>query len=109
MAITLLHNIAGDAASGPTHELISANEDIRSVKSINIANTGSSNATVSVFIQDNPTSSAASSFKIIEDLVIPSGVSFLLDDGIPLSQGQTSFGLYITVGLDDTVDVIIKR
>ena len=107
MAITLLHNSTG--STGTTVELISAIEDIRSIKSINIANTHSSNATVSVFIQDNPTSSAASSFKIIEDLVIPPGVSFLLDDGIPLSQNQISFGLYITVGSSDIVDVIIKR
>tara|TARA_R100000995_G_scaffold64195_1_gene33330 strand:+ start:408 stop:728 length:321 start_codon:yes stop_codon:yes gene_type:complete len=106
MASTPYHNITG--STGVTSELISSSEKIRSVESINIANTRDGTATITVFIQDDPTVGTTSTFKIIENLVIPKGVTFVIDGPIPLSKGSTNFGLHITVGSSDTVDVLIR-
>ena len=106
MAFTPYHNITG--STGVTSELISSSEKRGSVGSINIANTRDGTATITVFIQDDPTVGTTSTFKIIENLVIPKGATFVIDGPIPLSRGNNGFGLHITVGSSDTVDVLIR-
>ena len=106
MATTSYHNITG--STGVTTELISSSEKRASVNSISIANKRDGNATVTVFIQDDPTVGTTSTFKIIEDLVIPKSVTFVIDGPIPLTKGNTGFGLHITVGSSDLVDVLIR-
>ena len=107
MAFTPYHNITG--STGVTSELISSSEKRGSVGSINIANTRDGTATITVFIQDDPTVGTTSTFKIIEGLVIPKSVTFVIDGPISLTQRSKNFGLFITVESSDTVDVIITR
>ena len=107
MAITSYFNITG--STGVTSTLIDSTESVGSIKSISIANTRDGNATVTVFIQDDPTVGTTSTFKIIEGLVIPKSVTFVIDGPISLTQRSKNFGLFITVESSDTVDVIITR
>ena len=110
MAFIPYHNITG--STGVDVELIAPGENIGSIKSIMIANThATADATVSLFIQDDPTAAAASTFYIISTVAIPSDTSLLLDNNTILSFDNSSngYGLYLTVGSSDTLDVMINR
>ena len=110
MAFTPYHNITG--STGVDVELIAPGENIGSIKSIMIANTHpTADATVSLFIQDDPTAAAASTFYIISTVAIPSDTSLLLDNNTILSFDNSSngYGLYLTVGSSDTLDIMINR
>jgi len=106
MALTRYHNIAG--ATQPTVELLAPGDGVSSINSILIANTHSSNAaTVTIFLQKNSTNET---FKMINLVSVPSSTSLLLDDSSMLSFNNSikAFGLYVTVGASDTVDVLIN-
>ena len=104
MAITRYHNIVGSSAV--TTELIAPFEDISNIKSIVITNThATADGTITLFIQKSTTSSTTT-FKITNILKLPAGVSLLLDD--KMFSITTDFGLYITVGSSDTMDVLIN-
>jgi len=110
MAFTAYHNITG--STGVDVELIAPGENVGLIKSIILTNTHATvDATVSLFIQDNPTAAAASTFKIISTVAIPSDTSLLLDNSSVLSFNNSSsgYGLYLTVGSSDTLDVMINR
>ena len=100
------HNITG--STGVSVELIpvGGNNDI---KSILLTNThATADATVTLFIQDSPEGSASSAFKLLSTVAIPSDTSLLLDDSSMLKFNGGTYGLYITVGSSDTVDVLIN-
>lgn len=110
MAFTPYHNITG--STGVDVELIAFGENVGAIRSIVITNThATADATVSLFIQDNPTAAAASTFYIISTIAIPSDTSLLLDNSTVLSFDNSSngYGLYLTVGSSDTLDVMINR
>ena len=108
MAFTAYHNITG--STGVTSTLVNPSENLMLISSINVSNIhATATATVSVFIQDNPTSGTASVYYMVKNVKVPAGVSFMLDESTPLSKGSTKYGLYITVGSSDTVDVIIRK
>jgi len=110
MAFTPYHNITG--STGVDVELIAPGENVGVVKSIIITNThATADATVSLFIQDDPTAAVASTFYIISTIAIPSDTSLLLDNSTVLSFDNSSngYGLYLTVGSSDTLDVMINR
>ena len=110
MAFTAYHNITG--STGVDVELIAPGENVGLIKSIILTNThATADATVSLFIQDNPTAAAASTFKIISTVAIPSDTSLLLDNSSVLSFNNSSsgYGLYLTVGSSDTLDIMINR
>ena len=110
MAFTPYHNITG--STGVDVELIAPNENVGAIRSIMITNThATADATVSLFIQDDPTAAAASTFYIISTIAIPSDTSLLLDNNTVLSFDNSSdgYGLYLTVGSSDTLDVMINR
>ena len=110
MAFTPYHNITG--STGVDIELIAPGENVGAIKSIMITNThATADATVSLFIQDDPTAAAASTFYIISTIAIPSDTSLLLDNSTVLSFDNSSngYGLYLTVGSSDTLDVMINR
>ena len=67
-------------------------------------------ATVSLFIRNNPIVATASTFYIISTVAIPSDTSLILDDSsiLSFSNSSTGYGLYITVGSSDTLDVMIN-
>ena len=109
MAFTPYHNITG--STGVDVELIAPNEGVGSISSILITNTHATNdATVTLFIEDDPTAAAASIFKILSTVAIPSDTSLLLDNSSVLSFDNSSngFGLYVTVGSSDTLDIMIN-
>tara|TARA_R110000787_G_scaffold23975_1_gene68373 strand:- start:194 stop:526 length:333 start_codon:yes stop_codon:yes gene_type:complete len=109
MAFTPYHNITG--STGIDVELIAPGENVGAIKSIVIANThATADATVTLFIEDNPTAAAASIFKILSTVAVPSDTSLLLDDSSVLSFDNSSngYGLYVTVGSSDTLDIMIN-
>ena len=110
MAFTAYHNITG--SSGVTVELIAPGDEINKIKSITIANThATADATVSLFVQDDPTTGATNTFYMFKTVAIPSDTSLLLDNSDMLSFNNDDvygFGLYLTVGGSDTLDVLIK-
>lgn len=109
MALTRYHNIVGSTQA--TVSLIDIGSRVDNINSIMITNVHASNeATVSLFLQNSPADSTPSSFHILHDIAIPAKTSLLLDDKSLLSFNNTAngFGLQITVGSSDTVDVLIN-
>ena len=100
------YNITG--STGVTVELIApgADNNIKSVLLTNVHDTA--DATVTLFIQDDPTSGATSTYNIIHTIAIPADSSLFLDNPNMFRFGR-EFGLYITVGGSDTVDVIVNQ
>ena len=98
------YNITG--STGVTVELISPTATNPSIKSILLTNVhDTADATVTLFIQDDP-AGVKKTFNLIHTIAIPADSSLLLDEPSIFNFGQ-QFGLYITVGSSDTVDVII--
>ena len=109
MAFTEYHNITG--STGINVELIAPGTNVGAIKSIMITNThATADATVTLFIEDDPTAAAASTFKILSTVAIPSDTSLLLDNSSILTFDNSSngYGLYLTVGSSDTLDVMIN-
>ena len=109
MAFTAYHNITG--STGVSIELLAPGDEINNIKSIVIANThATADATISLFIQDDPTTGTTSTFYMLSTVAIPSDTSLLLDNSDMLSFNNSTegFGLYLTVGSSDTLDVLIK-
>ena len=108
---TAYHNITG--STGVDIELIEPGTKVSGIKSIVITNTHiTADATVSLFIQNDPASAAPSTFYILSTVAIPSDTTLILDNSSVLSfnnSSRTSYGLYLTVGGTDTLDVMINR
>ena len=101
------YNITG--STGITVELISPTEDNTNIKSILLTNVhATADATVTLFIQDDPTSGATSTYNILSTVAIPSDTALLLDNP-SMFRFDDFYGLYVTVGSSDTVDVIISN
>ena len=110
MAFTAYHSITG--STGVNIELIAPGENSGDINTITIANTHiTADATVSLFIQNDPIEAATSTFYMLSTVAIPSDTSLLLDNKNMLSFDNSSavYGLYITVGSSDTLDVMINR
>ena len=110
MAFTPYHNITG--STGVNIELIAVGEKVGSIRSIIITNThATADATVSLFIQDDPDIAAVNTFYIIHTVAVPADTSLLLDrSSIPnFDNSSGGYGLYLTVGSSDTLDVMINR
>tara|TARA_B110000211_G_scaffold179938_1_gene203612 strand:- start:1594 stop:1917 length:324 start_codon:yes stop_codon:yes gene_type:complete len=106
MAINRFFNITG--STGVTVELFAPFAQVNNAKSMLITNVHASNdATVTVFIEDQPASGTSNTFNIIYALAIPASSSLVLDStDIPTI--PSSFGTYITVGSSDTIDVLMN-
>ena len=102
--MAIFYNITG--STGVTVELIKPNvgSDIKSILLTNVHDTA--DATVTLFIQDDPVSGTTNTYNIIHTVAKPADTSLLLDNSSMLSHND-KFGLYITVGSSDTVDVLI--
>ena len=106
MAIKLYHNITG--STGVDVELIAPGSDVNTIKSIVLSNVRASNdATVSLFIQ-SPTLNK--SYHIIKTVNLPFNTSLVLEgNDIPRFNNSTNgYGLNITVGGSDEVDVLLN-
>ena len=109
MAFVPYHNITG--STGVDVELLAPGDEGGNIRSIVIANThATADATVSLFIQDDPETGTTSTFKMLSTVAIPSDTTLLLDDSSMLSfdNGSDGYGLYLTVGSSDTLDVLIN-
>ena len=104
--MSIFHNITG--SSGVTVQLIAPNvaNDIRSILLTNVHATA--DATITLFIQDDPASGSTSTYNILSTVAIPSDTALFLDNSNMFRFGD-EFGLYITVGSSDTVDVFINQ
>ena len=101
------YNITG--STGVTVELISPTEDNANIKSILLTNVhATADATVTLFIQDDPASGTTSTYNLIHTIAVPADTSLLLDNP-SVFRFDDFYGLYITVGSSDTVDVIISN
>ena len=101
------YNITG--STGITVELISPTEDNTNIKSILLTNVhATADATVTLFIQDDPASGTTSTYNILSTVAIPSDTALLLDNP-SIFRFDDFYGLYITVGSSDTVDIIISN
>jgi len=100
------YNVIG--STGVTVELIAPTEDNGGIKSILLTNVhATADATVTLFIQDDPTSGKTSTYDLIHTVAIPADSSLLLDNS-SMFRFDDFYGLYITVGSSDTIDVIIN-
>jgi len=101
------YNVTG--STGVTVELISPIEDNTNIKSILLTNVhATADATVTLFIQDDPASGTTSTYNLIHTIAVPADTSLLLDTP-SMFRFDDFYGLYITVGSSDTVDVIISN
>ena len=99
-------NITG--STGVTVELL-APESGTNVTSILLTNVqATADATVTLFIQDDPESGATSTYNILSTVAIPSDTALFLDNPSMFRFGFI-YGLYITVGSSDTIDVMINN
>ena len=106
MAVNRFYNITG--STGVTVELLEPLANNPNVKSILLTNVhATADATVTLFIQDDPASGTTSTFNILSTVAIPSDTALLLDESSIFNYGN-KYGLYITVGSSDTVDVMIN-
>ena len=104
--VNRFYNITG--STGVTVELLAPFANNPNVKSILLTNVhATADATVTLFIQDDPASGTTSTFNILSTVAIPSDTALLLDESSIFRYGD-KYGLYITVGSSDTVDVIIN-
>ena len=104
--MSIFYNITG--STGVTVELISPAEGNANIKSVLLTNVhATADATVTLFIEDDPASGATSKYNLIHTIAIPADSSLILDNP-SIFRFPDNFGLYITVGSSDTVDVIIS-
>ena len=63
-----------------------------------------------MFIQNAPSSVSASTFYIFSTVAIPSDTSLVVDGAeLPVfDNSEGGYGLYLTVGASDTLDVLIS-
>jgi len=99
------YNVTG--STGVTVELIApgARNNIKSILLTNVHATA--DATVTLFIQDDPESGTTSTYNFLSTVAIPSDTALFLDNP-SMFKFDELYGLYITVGSSDTVDVIIS-
>jgi len=105
---TRYHNLVGTTAR--TIELLPPNSKVGSINSITISNASQTDSsTVSLFIQDDPSSSAKSTFYLFRNIVIPTGATLLLDNSSMLNFDKTTYGLYIRANATSALlDILIN-
>ena len=112
MAFTPYHNIVGSTAQD--NELVAINDiPKKRIESLQITNIhASAVATVDLYLFKDSTDTAKSeTYYILNQVLIPSGTSLLLDGDILSfdNSTQTGYSMHINVGSSDTVDVLIKK
>jgi len=102
------HNITG--STGITTELIRPGGNNGAIKSVLITNIHATNsATVTLFLQSNPSSGVPKTFNLLFTTPIPVNMSLLLEERDGIAFNNKTFGLYVTVGGADTVDILISK
>ena len=105
--MSLHYNIVG--SSSVTTQLIAPNSEKGNIKSILITNIhNSANATVTLFIQDSPSGGSTSTYELLGSITIPFNAPLLLNEP-SIFRFDNKYGVYITVGSSDTLDVLISQ
>ena len=107
--MSLYYNIKGASVSGgqATTELVAPTDDDR-YNSIMFTNVhATADATITLFIHDDPTSGTTNTYNIIHTIALPADSSLNFDNSSVLNY-EDGYGLYITVAGSDTVDVILS-
>ena len=103
----LLHN---GVTAGANMELIAPGEDSGNIHSMMITNTHDTvNATVTLFLHNQPFGAAFKNINIIKKIGIPPTVSLLLDEPELLTFNNASengYGLYLTIGAVDGTNIL---
>lgn len=102
--------VSVNGANGVDVELLAPGANVEGIKSILFSNTDNAAITVSLFIQDSPTLGVNDTVYLIKTLEIPQSVSFLFDEEkmLRFNNSIDGYGLYVTVGSGDTMDVMIN-
>lgn len=106
MPLTKFHNVTG--STGVNVELVEPGVRVGKIESIVLCNVRASNdATISLYIQSQALSKT---FHILKTVNLPFNSSIVLESSdIPtFNNSENNFGLYITVGSSDEVDVLIN-
>ena len=99
------YNVIG--SDSVTVELVAPGADA-SIRSVLVTNVhATADATVTLFIQDDPESGTTSTYNFLSTVAIPSDTALFLDNPSMFSF-KNMYGLYITVGSSDTVDVTVN-
>lgn len=108
MAFVPYHNI--DGSTGVTNTLIERGSKSGGIKSILITNTHATNsATVTLFLQSSPTAGEPETFNLLFTTPIPVAMSLLLEERDGIAFNNSVYGLYVTVGGSDTIDILISK
>ena len=102
-------NLKGSSVVGgkSVWELTATNEECVNIKSIIITSAATASATLSFFIQNDPSSGTTNTYYITFDLAIPANTTLLLDEP-SMFRFDISYGLYVKVGSSNNVDLIIN-
>jgi len=103
------YNVKGASVSGGqvTTELVPPNIEYN-VKSLLLVNThDSASATVTLFIQNDPSSGTTNTYKITNNVSIPAGAALAFDQPL-IFYVPEAYGLYVTVGSSDILDVTVN-
>ena len=107
--MSLFYNVKGSSVSGgqATTELVppGVDYDVESLLLVNIHD--SAVATITLFIQNDPIDTTSNTYEIVHNVVIPSGATLVFEQPVTFNV-PGDYGLYITVGSSDTVDVTIN-
>ena len=109
MAFTPYHNILG--ATARDNELVAIGDILRKgIKAIQITNVdASASATIGLYLYKGSTDAKTDQvIYILHDVVMPYTTSLLLDNPSILKFDNSSYSLYLQVGANDEIDVIIS-
>jgi hypothetical protein len=117
MAFTPYHSITYDSGllhnnvtAGSNIELIAPGEESGEIDSIMMTNThATSDCIVTLFLQNQPIGSTFTTITIIKKIIIPAGVSLLLDESKLLSfenEDEYGYGLYLTLSAVDGTNIL---
>ena len=97
-------NITG--STGVDIELIAEGTNAKPINSMLMTNIhDTADATVSLYINSNTLNKK---FYILHTVAIPADTSLLLDNSSVFRFSRSQFGLYLTVGASDTLDILIS-
>lgn len=103
--MSLFYNIIG--STGETVELIAPDEE-KTIKSILLTNVhATDDATVTLFIEGDTEDGVSNTYNILSTVAIPSDTALFLDNS-SMFRFSEFYGLYVTVGSSDTIDVMVN-
>ena len=108
MAFTPFYNLRG--ATVQDNELVAIGDiPKKGIRSLQISNVHTAEATIDLYIfKDSTDTTAAETIYILNQIVIPSGVSLFLNEE-EIYFDNNIYSLYMNIGSSDKIDVVIKK